>query len=198
MTNGPGDKTILAMADLFGVHYLETTTGAKHFAVQEFGGTVCYAANRAYVKVLFTAGASVAGAWDTGDPAMVIHRMGKGMSCYLSLKTISKAKPRNLRMSAAFCKLVNQHTPEDTVSVLNAPRELEVQIREKEGELRGAPAGLGRQRTDGCRACAQNEPAGNLEGRAALGPRQSRKLPGTECMLRSLCQYDMFVLTPER
>lgn len=188
-----------AMADLFGVHYLETTPGAKHFVMQESGGIVNYAANRAYVKVKPSAGATIAGAWDTGDPAMVVNRMGKGTSYYLSMKTISKASEELADVGSLLRNLVDENAPEDPVSILNAPRELEVQIREKGGSyVVHLLDWSDNERTVEGLAFRMNLP-GTWKAAPAFGPPSAAEITkGTECVLRPLCQYDMFVLTPAR
>ncbi|MDD5678621.1 MAG: beta-galactosidase trimerization domain-containing protein [Kiritimatiellae bacterium] len=188
-----------AMADLFGVHYLGTTPGAKHFAMQESGKIVNYAANRAYVKVKPSAGATIAGAWDTGDPAMVVHRMGKGASYYLSLKSISKASEELADVGSLLRKLVDEHAPDDPVSVLNAPRELEVQIRRK-GECYVVHLldWSDEERTVEGLKLKMNR-TGTWRAAPAFGPQTATNVAGgMELTLRPLRQYDIIVLTPEK
>lgn len=88
-----------ALGDLFGVKFVEETTGAK--AIQIAAGdallgdlkpeaTVTYDARRQYDKVQPTTGKVVA-KFDTGDPAVVVNATGKGRTLLIAARKIGMA-----------------------------------------------------------------------------------------------------------
>ena len=88
-----------ALGDLFGVKFVEETTGAK--AIQIAAGdallgdlkpeaTVTYDARRQYDKVQPTTG-KVLAKFDTGDPAVIVNTTGKGRALLLAARKIGMA-----------------------------------------------------------------------------------------------------------
>lgn len=121
-----------AMTKLFGLHYLETKKGgAKNFTMKKDGRSVKYASNRAYVKVEPNKNSDVLATWNTGDPAIIAHKSGKGTVYYLSLKSIMWITGELVELDKFLRDLVNKYAPKDPVSIFNAPPELEVQIKKK-------------------------------------------------------------------
>lgn len=129
-----------ALADIFGAHYVETTKGASTFTAK--GITVEYYRNQPYAVVKPDGDARVAAKWDTGDPALVLNRAGKGRVWFLTARKPGARMGRQESQSALRGKscrgmgellrrIVDRCAGQNSVTPLNAPKGLEVQVRRK-------------------------------------------------------------------
>ena len=129
-----------ALADMFGVHYEATLTGASSFIWDKL--CVKYDEKQDYTKVAVSPGTQVLAKWNTGDPALLLKKEGKGHVWFLTMRRVGLRHGRAKLNSALFGsgaskidklleRILIKTLGDPIISVENEPKGVELQIRKR-------------------------------------------------------------------
>lgn len=133
-----------ALADLMGVHYKAEAKAQSAIAVSGASLTpaaIKYDPQMGYATVDNT-GASVLGSWANGDAALLKNKYGQGQTYTITANRpgeyLCDSEPKSGRFKwqqpgfpELFSSIAKLHVRSEPVKIVNAPKDLEVQIRRK-------------------------------------------------------------------